>query len=307
MWVNMLHDVSEFDVIFLSYDEPNAEELYADLCNKIPWAKRVHSVKGFDAAHRACADASDTDFFITVDGDNMVHEDFLTLRIEIGDDQRDHAWTWTGRNIVNGLVYGNGGLKLWSKSFVRGMKSHENSENGSNGVDFCWDERYHDLFGCYSTSIINATPYQAFRGGFREGVKMSLDRGGRVPAREIVDRIWIHNLHKLLIWCSVGADVVNGEWAIYGARMGAYMCRSLDWDHTSIRDYDWFGKFWETVMDKNPIDESKSLGKRLVSEMGLDVADLDQAQSRFFKSVYINPSRTLIDNENLRHLASKHV
>ena len=48
--------VIEFDVVFLSYDEPNADLHYADLCNKVPWAKRVHGVKGSDAAHKAAAE-----------------------------------------------------------------------------------------------------------------------------------------------------------------------------------------------------------------------------------------------------------
>ena len=43
------------DIIFLSYDEPNAEKNYADLCSKVAWAKRVHGVEGSDAAHKACA------------------------------------------------------------------------------------------------------------------------------------------------------------------------------------------------------------------------------------------------------------
>ena len=47
--------VAEFDVFFLSYDEPFADLHYADLCNKLPWAKRVHGVKGSDHAHKACA------------------------------------------------------------------------------------------------------------------------------------------------------------------------------------------------------------------------------------------------------------
>ena len=45
--------VIEFDVFFLSYDEPNADLHYADLCNKVPWAKRIHGVKGSDHAHKA--------------------------------------------------------------------------------------------------------------------------------------------------------------------------------------------------------------------------------------------------------------
>ena len=63
--------VIEFDVFFLSYDEPNADLHYADLCNKVPWAKRIHGVKGSDHAHKAAADQSETDWVLTVDADNM--------------------------------------------------------------------------------------------------------------------------------------------------------------------------------------------------------------------------------------------
>ena len=40
--------VLDLDFVFISYKEPNCEENYADLLNKVPWAKRVHGVKGFD-------------------------------------------------------------------------------------------------------------------------------------------------------------------------------------------------------------------------------------------------------------------
>ena len=52
--------INDFDVIFLSYDEPNAEKNYADLCKIVPWAKRVHGVKGSDSAHKAAAQLSET-------------------------------------------------------------------------------------------------------------------------------------------------------------------------------------------------------------------------------------------------------
>ena len=75
--------VVDFDIIYLSYDEPNAERNYADLCKKVPWAKRVHGVKGSDAAHKACAEISDTDRFITVDGDNIIDANFLNQEIDV--------------------------------------------------------------------------------------------------------------------------------------------------------------------------------------------------------------------------------
>ena len=75
-------NIAEQDIIFLSYDEPNAEQNYADLCKKIPWAKRVHGVEGSDAAHKACAEISETDRFVTVDGDNRIREHFLAQEID---------------------------------------------------------------------------------------------------------------------------------------------------------------------------------------------------------------------------------
>ena len=56
--------VLDYDVVYLSYDEPNAEENYADLLTKVPWAKRVHGVKVPDLPHKECAKLSETDRFI---------------------------------------------------------------------------------------------------------------------------------------------------------------------------------------------------------------------------------------------------
>jgi len=300
----MQRDMSEFDFVFLSYDEPNAEALYAELVNIVPWAKRVHGVKGFDSAHRACADVADTDFFVTVDGDNSIDEQFLNVKLNISEGQDDHAWTWAGRNHINGLVYGNGGLKLWSKQFVRSMNSHENSNNDAAKVDFCWSHKYHEVFGTYSTSMINGSPYQAFRSGYREGVKMSLENGLRVSPSEFSRKIWIYNLHKLLIWCSVGADVDNGIWSIYGARQGVFDCNLTESDHTMIRDYDWFDQRWLSVKDLDPIAESLALGDKLRQGLNIEIAELDANNSKFFKRIYINPPRPMISYDNIKHLSA---
>ena len=303
----MQHEMNQFDFVFLSYDEPNAEELYANLLNQVPWAKRVHGVKGFDAAHRACADVADTDFFVTVDGDNRMDPAFLDAKINIAEGQDDHAWTWAGRNAVNGLVYGNGGLKLWSKQFVRSMNSHENSDDDASKVDFCWNPKYHEVFGTYSNSEINGSPYQAFRAGYREGVKMSLDSGRKMTPKEFIRRIWIYNLHKLMIWCSVGAHVDNGIWSVYGARMGAHDVNLTDFDHTEIRDYDWFADKWQQVKDNDPVTHGVELGELLRRGLNIDISDLDAQQSKFFKTIYINPPRPLIGLDQIRHLSSGHV
>ena len=161
--------IIEFDVIFLSYDEPNAELHYADLCTKVPWAKRVHGVKGSDAAHKEAAKISETDWFITVDADNIVDPAFFNIDLDM-DNAKIKVYSWCGRNAINGNRYGNGGLKIWKKDFVLNMKTHEASESERAQVDFCWEDGYKNFPKVYSQSVITGSPYQAWRAGFREGV-----------------------------------------------------------------------------------------------------------------------------------------
>ena len=56
----MILKVSDMDFVFLSVDEPNAEKNFANLKRKIPWAKRVHGVKGFDTAHKKYEDTRES-------------------------------------------------------------------------------------------------------------------------------------------------------------------------------------------------------------------------------------------------------
>ena len=74
--------ITEYDVVFISYDEPNADENFADLLNKCPWAKRSHGVFGSDAAHKAAANLSETERFVGIDADNIVDPDFFNITID---------------------------------------------------------------------------------------------------------------------------------------------------------------------------------------------------------------------------------
>ena len=284
------------DIVFLSYDEPNAEKNYADLCSKLPWAKRVHGVDGSDAAHKACADISETEYFVTIDGDNIIDTEFLQQEIDI--EQLgltpNHVFSWCGNVHVNGLQYGNGGLKLWTRKFVNNMKTHENSnaDDTKGLVEFCFDEKYYQFNDSYSISYTNASPFQAWRAGFREGVKMSLNEG----AKHIdVKNIWWQNLDRLRIWCSIGADVENGNWSMLGARMGCYMTMCTDWDYTNVRDFKYLTDYWkdEKVADLDVASELFRYGNNIRSELNLDIADIDALGSKFFKSVYHNTPRII--------------
>jgi len=292
--------VIDTDIIYLSYDEPNAEQNYADLCKKVPWAKRVHGVEGSDAAHKACAELSETDRFITVDGDNRIRDDFLSQTIDFDEnvDLTNKVISWTASNKINNLSYGNGGLKCWPKQYVLDMRTHENApaDNPHAQVDFCWNTEYVQMNGTFSDIYNNATPQQAWRAGFREGCKMALDRGLRVSIDDFHKNHW-KNLHRLYIWLMVGADVENGEWAIYGAREGLYKTMCTNWDFVNVRDFKWLNNYWNTEMEmfngKDLSERNEDLGYKLIEELELPIAatPLNGNQSRFFKTVYQNPAR----------------
>ena len=278
------HIISEFDIIFLSYDEPNAEKNWADLLHKAPWAKRVHGVKGFDTAHKACAEKSSTERFITIDGDNIVKKEFFNQKIDVPSEQTQISWA--GINALNGLAYGNGGPKLWTRDFVANMKTHENADSERAQTDFCWENNYIHDNTIWSTTYITETPFQAFKAGFREGVKMSLYYGEAVDNKEFLNKIPGLNLKRLQTWCSVGCHHQNGLWAIYGARLGCKLTNLTNWNRALISDYDWFKDFWDNDIKDINEEELKrattTLGKELNLYLRLSLADLDENASRFF-------------------------
>jgi hypothetical protein len=284
--------IVEFDIVFLSYDEPNADLHYADLCAKAPWAKRVHGVKGSDHAHKAAAHLSETEWFITVDADNIVDTNFFNLDLDMTD-PKIQVYGWCGRNKINGLRYGNGGIKIWKKDFVLNMKTHENSESDRGQVDFCWEDGYRNFPRVYSESIITGSPFQAWRAGFREGVKMTLLDGVRVPPQEIQERIWWHNIHRLRMWSTVGAHEENGLYAVYGARLGTWLANCTQWNYVEVRDFEilrdiWnqYGRPFEEVGGTGLQEEIKSLGDKIKFNLGLDWPYLDATQSKYTIDLY---------------------
>ena len=283
--------VAEFDTVFLSYDEPNADLHYADLCDKVPWAKRVHGVKGSDAAHKAAAEQSDTDWFVTVDADNIVQPEFFNLDLDMSD-PKIKVYGWCGRNSINGLRYGNGGLKIWNKKFVLDMRTHEAAESDRAQVDFCWEDGYRNFPRVYSDSIITGSPFQAWRAGFREGVKMTLLDGVKVPAQEIKQQIWWHNIHRLRMWSTVGSHEENGLFAIYGARLGTWMTNCSDWNYVDVRDFELLRQLYDDCVkhleqdQEKLIDATKELGDKIKIELGLDWVYLDPAMSKYTLDLY---------------------
>lgn len=292
--------IKDLDVVYLSYDEPNCEENWRELQKICARAQRVHGVKGSDAAHKACAELAQTQRFITIDGDNRINPEFLTTTWQF-----DQSWniensvlSFASRNSINGLEYGNGGIKIWPRTTVQQMRTHEAAVDDTSSVDFCWSLDYVLMPGVWSDSIINSTKQQAWRAGFREGVKLTLVDGvqQRLPADQWRSKQAKNNYDRLCTWLQVGLDQPQGFWAILGARQGAYKTLLTTWNSDSVQDFDTLDFIWQKEAESlsNPGEELLRLGSELHDKMNLPVSSipLSPAQSQWFKTVFRNPSRT---------------
>ena len=253
----MLVDVADLDCIYLSYDEPKKEEFWARIQNIVPWAKRVDGVQGSDAAHKAAASESETDRFILIDGDNIPDERFFDLQLDIKEEYKDFVFRWKARNDINGLMYGNGGLSCWTREFVQNV---------------------------YSTTYPNGGSKHAWRAGFREGVKMCLNKGRKPSLEEFHEQVHAKNYDKLCIWHSVGQDSEYGFEAMVGARYGTYKLMCTEWDWHEVRDFQALDTLWEE--HEYTVDEYIEWGAILRRKLLLPIVNYTAEESRFFKHYY---------------------
>lgn len=255
----MIFDPKTYPTVFLSYDEPNSDINYQHLLTLCPGALRVHGVKGSDTAHKKVASIVQSTNVIIVDADNFVKPEFFTQTYDVGDiDIASSVISFTTTNKINGQQYGNGGIKVWPVDLLKTMHTHENSVNDSTLVDF--DFTNYKQYNYVASDIhVNGSPRQAWRAGFREGVKLLLDNGQYL--RDIHNIDW-RNYDRLWNWMHIGADVDNGMWAIHGARYGCWSAIKK-FDLNKLHNFDYLNYLFNLIKDTNVIDDCERLGHHI--------------------------------------------
>lgn len=309
---------AELPVIFISFDEPNADANWEDLEKRnLPLTARSHGVVGFDAAHKqACKlalrlDAHATHFF-TIDGDTTIFEwvwqaDLIQLAKRFVSTAEDLVplkgltFSWRSINSINGLAYGNGGLKLWSVDFVQQMATHEAAPPDTEVVDFCWDPSYLQMGGIAGVTHIGGSPYQAWRSGFREGVKLFLDRGvipdwyiqgGGNPNKS-------RNLGLFLQWATIGEDQPNGVYAIHGALSGAVHSQCLGTSISKVLDYSGLKELFSLVPNSRQAlaTHTEDLRKALSQHLNYPLPRFGPNQSNIFRAIQKYKRESLYERE----------
>lgn len=219
-------------IVFLSYDEPNADKNWEKLKARFPGSIRIHGVSGILEAHKACAAAAKTEQFFLVDGDNEVLDGFqFSCPADAAD--RDAIHVWRCKNPVNQLVYGFGAIKLYSQKLLMNPKP---------GVDLATSvaNKYKIVSELASITHFNTSPHNSWRSAFRECVKLSSQVIHGHIARETQER--------LDSWCAVGEDQPFGSWCVAGARAGRLYGITHAKDKNAlgkINDFNWLKNQFE--------------------------------------------------------------
>jgi hypothetical protein len=216
-----------YDIVFISYQEPNAEENWHLLKNRFPTAKRVHGIKGIHQAHIVAAKKSFTKMFWIVDGDAQIVDDF-NFDYQVPEHQLDHVHVWRSINPVNDLVYGYGGVKLFPTKLTINMDISKPDMTTSI------TNKFKPINTISNITAFNTDPVNTWRSAFRECCKLSAKIIDRQKSDETNER--------LLTWCNKGIEKPFGKYAIDGAKQGAqYGARFKD-DIESLRkinNFEW--------------------------------------------------------------------
>ena len=219
-----------YDIVFISYQEPNANENFENLKTRFPdrVIHRVHGVKGIHQAHIEAAKACDTPMFYIVDGDAVVVDDF-NFDWQVPAWQYNHVHVWRSKNPVNGLVYGYGGIKLFPRHETINMDTSKPDMTTSISDKFVAMPKVSNI------TAFNTDPFNAWKSAFRECAKLSSKVIDRQKSKETNER--------LRTWCMhVLPDTPFGEDALQGAKAGtAYGTRNKGNTVAlkNINDFDW--------------------------------------------------------------------
>ena len=222
-----------FDIVFISYNEPNANDNWKALVSRFPYARRIHGVKGIHQAHKTAAKLFGiTEKFWVVDGDTQIEESFTFNPPH--DLWEDAVYVYRARNPVNNLMYGYGGIKLLPR--IKTSMMDVNNADMSTSIS----ENFFIIEEIASVTCFNTDPFNTWKSAFRECVKLS--------SKIIDNQVNIETEERLNVWCTLGQDRPHGQWCINGAIEGKEYGKSNAGNIEAIKkinDFNWLDEYFK--------------------------------------------------------------
>jgi hypothetical protein len=221
----------QIDVVFISYKEANAEENWARVLEKAPWAKRVKNVTGIFEAHKKAAELATTDVFYVVDGDAYLDDKW---KFDYNPDlfERDCTFIWHSRNPLTGTHYGYGGVKLFPRKRLLEADSWNTLDLSTST---CPNIKVINKIS--NTTAFNTDEMSVWRSAFRECVKLCHNMQEEPKNKQ--------HSQRLQKWLTIDPALEFGECAVDGATNAVTfynMFKHLPKKLQAINDRKWLEK-----------------------------------------------------------------
>ena len=218
------------DIVFISYDEKEADRNYNNLIESFPRAKRVHGVKGMERALEAAAEASSTPWYFAVFGKTELYPGFDFSFVPDYFQQPKH-YIFYSENRVNKLVYGEMAVILYNCGLIL------DNRNKEFGLDYTMSFP-HEVVPVVSTyGNFDTSAYQTWRTAFREVSKL-YDIQARTPS--------VDTEYRIQVWETV-AEGPFADWCLKGAQDGRdfYLKYADDFDYRkNTFNWEWLRNYF---------------------------------------------------------------
>jgi hypothetical protein len=204
------------DIVFISYDEKDADLNYEILKEQQPHARRLHGIDGMINALKIAANESTTTWFYAVFAKTKVAKEF---KFDFTPNYLDTPgnYIFHAHNLITDYTYGHGAVLLYHSRLV--------ADATSWGYDFTtsFPYTYIPMLSCYNDAT---TPWEAWRTSFREVLKLR-------------DMNTIESHYRMHRWLTVGNGPV-GEWSKKGAADAIKYTGSL----SEANDWNWLRSYF---------------------------------------------------------------
>ena len=220
-----------YDIVFISYYEPNAEQNFDDLYSRFNTVgvfgdrvKRVSNVKGIHNAHIEAAKLAKTSYFYVVDGDAKVVQDFKFAHTA---EERDIVHVYHSANPINNLTYGYGGVKLLPTTLTHNM------DITTTDMTTSISDKFKVINEVSNITAFDTDAFSTWKSAFRECAKLASKTINRQDEEETNARL------KTYATGSYKRDALRGANA--GMQFGLSNSSSLN----LINNFDWLRSQYE--------------------------------------------------------------
>jgi hypothetical protein len=212
------------DIVFMSYDEKNADLNYEILKKRFPNVSRLHGVEGLVNAHKKAAQQSATPWvyivFAKTEVDANFNFDFNPNYLEVPSNYVFYSY-----NPVLNHSYGHDGIVMYHTKSVIDIKSW--------GVDFTMSFPVVTIPVISCRNNFNYSEYSAWRTAIREAYKLK-------KTDRISDKYHLH------LWLTANCDK-NGKWSILGAHDGLSLPDGME---ENINSWRWLKSYFDSKYNK---------------------------------------------------------